>query len=72
MKTQTHISELDATKLANLQLRQQLLAAEVQAFQAQLFVGYGNEGERIAIQADNSIVRTPKEKPAPVGKKARK
>lgn len=72
MKTQTHISELDATKLANLQLREQLLKTEFRAFLGHVFAEYGNDGELVAIQADNSIVRTPKEKPAPVGKKARK
>lgn len=73
MNTQQRLSELDATKLANLRLRQQLLTNDAQAFEAQLFAAYGNPNEEFSIGGDNSIMRTPK--PAvvvPKGKGTRK
>lgn len=74
MNTQTRLSELDATKLANLRLRQQLLTNEAQAFERDLFAVYGNPGEDFAIQADGSIARSPAAAApvAPKGKGTRK
>lgn len=67
MNTQQRLSELDATKLANLRLRQQLLTNESQAFEAHLMATYANADEAIAIGLDNSITRTPRP-PAPVAR----
>lgn len=68
MKTQTKLSELDALKLTNIQLRQQLIAGELQAFQVYVAVEYGNEGETVGVQADGGIVRTPKATPPEEGR----
>jgi hypothetical protein len=73
MNTQTKLTELDATKLANLRLRQQLLTNEAQQFERDLFLAYGNPDEDIAIGADNSVTRTPRQPEVkPKGKGARK
>lgn len=66
MNTQSKLTELDATKLANLRLRQQLLTNEVQAFEAELKATYMNPGEDMSLNLDNTITRTPR--PASNGK----
>lgn len=71
MKTQVKVTELDATKLANLRLRQQLLNNEGQAFERELFATYGNPGEDFKVGGDGSITRVPAATPAP-GEKAPK
>lgn len=58
MNTQTKLSELDAMKLQNFLLRKQMLSGEEQAFGAQLFAAYGNEGEHMEIHPDGGIART--------------
>lgn len=70
MNAQTHVSELDSTKLANLRLRKQLLeqeaqrlGVEAQAFERELFATYGNPDEDFKIGSDRSITRTPAPKP---------
>lgn len=60
MNTQTHLSELDATKMANFQLRQQNLTLERRAFEAQILAAYANPDEEISIGNDGSIVRKPR------------
>ena len=79
MNTQTRLSELDAERLANLRVRQQLLTEQAQRFEERLVATYGNPDEGMSIGADNSITRTPRppappavEVPAPNGKGARK
>ena len=61
MNTQPKLSELDATKLVNFQLRQQILTAERRAFEAQIVAAYGNPDEEIAIGNDGSIIRKPRQ-----------
>ncbi len=66
MNDQTTLSEADQLRLANLNLRSQVLeqerkiiALETRLFQQHLHATYGNPGERLEIAPDNSIVRTP-------------
>lgn len=70
MNSQAKLSELDATKLANLRLRQQLLTNEAQQFERDLFAAYGNPGETLSIGGDGTLTRTPDAPaaPAPKGK----
>jgi hypothetical protein len=76
MKTQTRLTELDATKLANLRLRQQLLTNEAQALDRELLAAYSNPDEDVRLNPDNTLTRTPRPvaapAPAPKGKGARK
>jgi hypothetical protein len=73
MRTQTRLNELDATKMANFRLREQLLVNEYAVFKAQLMATYGNPDEDMQIAPDNSIIRQPRPAPpAPKGKGARK
>ncbi len=69
MKTQTHLSELDATKLANLRLRQEVLNRDYQALCAELVATYGNPGEELSVGPDNALVRKAPPAPAPKGKR---
>jgi hypothetical protein len=65
MNTQTKLSELDAMKLANLRLRQQLLNNEVETFFRDVFAAYGNPGEQLALADNGDLVRKPEAHPAP-------
>jgi len=68
MNTQTTLSDLDRTKLANLQLRQQLLNNEVEKFGLELVAAYGNPDEQLAIGANGELTRTAKAPPAQIKK----
>jgi len=59
MNTQSKLTELDRTKLANLQLRQQLLNNEAEQFQRDLFAAYGNPGENLHLGVNGELTRTP-------------
>lgn len=73
MNTQSRLSDLDRTKLANLQLRQQLLTNEAETFQRDIFSAYGNAGERLGIGVNGELTRTPEAPPpVPVGAKKRR
>ena len=63
---QEKLSDADALRLANLQLRGQLLekerailALETRLFQQQLHATYGNPGEAFEVAPDMSLIRRP-------------
>ena len=66
MNTQTRLSDLDRTKLVNLQLRQQLLNNEAELFHRDVFAAYGNPGEQLSIGVNGELARTPKAPPPAV------
>ena len=72
MNTQTKLSEHDATKLENLQLRRQLLANEWQKFSVAVFASYGNPGEGLNVNEDGTLTRTPETKPPQTPARGRK
>ena len=64
MNTQTHLSELDATKLALWKARERLFVQERDAFYGELLARYGNPDEGLSIADDGrTIIRKPAERP---------
>ncbi len=68
MNEQAMLSEVDALRMANLQLRQQLVqkdaaivALETRLFQQQVHATYGNPRELIEIMPDGALSRRPVE-----------
>ena len=66
MNDQKTLAPEHAARLASLRFRQellqkdaQLLQVELQLFQAQMFMVYGNPGEAIEIGPDGSVTRKP-------------
>ena len=64
MNTQERLSELDRTKLANLQLRQQLLNNESEMFLRGITAAYGNPDEKLLIGVNGELTRTKEAPPA--------
>jgi hypothetical protein len=65
MNTQTALTDLDRTKLENLNLRSQVLKNEADAFFRELFTRYGNPGESLNVSPAGELSRTVPPPPAP-------